>query len=87
MHISLNAVLKFMVIYGIATSIGSPACQMQLSAVCLKEVIKARRMRWKGPMERKGGRRITYVVWVGGGTPEGKKPAARSRRRWEDNIK
>jgi len=45
MHICLNVVPKFMVIYINATGILSPACQMQLSVICLKEVIKARKMR------------------------------------------
>lgn len=45
MHISLNVVLKFMVICSNATGILSPACQMQLSVICLKEVIKAIKMR------------------------------------------
>jgi len=80
MHVSLNVVLKFMVIYTNATGTVSPACKVQLSVVCLKEVIETRKMRWEGFMESMADRRIAYVVWVGG-TPEGKRPVGRSRRR------
>ena len=48
-------------------------------------VIKSRRMRWAGRVERMGERRGIYRVLVG--KPEGKKPLGRPRRRWEDNIK
>ena len=48
-------------------------------------VIKWRRMRWAGHVERMGERRDVYRVLVG--KPEGKRPLGRPRRRWEDNIK
>jgi len=48
-------------------------------------VIKRRRMRWTGNVERMGDRRGVYGVLVG--KPEGKSPLGRPRRRWEDNIK
>jgi len=47
-------------------------------------VIKSRRMRWAGYVARKGDRRSIYRVLVG--KPEGKRPLARPRLRWEDNI-
>jgi len=40
-------------------------------------------MRWVGHVELWG--RGVYRVLVG--TPEGKRPLGRPRRRWEDNIK
>jgi hypothetical protein len=48
-------------------------------------VIKSRRMRWAGHVARMGQGRGVYRVLVG--RPEGKRPLARPRRRWEDNIK
>ena len=48
-------------------------------------VIKSRRMRWAEHVARMGQRRCVYRVLVG--KPEGKRPLARSRRRWENNIK
>jgi hypothetical protein len=48
-------------------------------------VIKSRRMRWAGHVARMGEARGVYRVLVG--RPEGKRPLARPRRRWEDNIK
>jgi hypothetical protein len=48
-------------------------------------VNKSRRMRWAGHVARMGEGRDAYRVLVG--RPEGKRPAGRSRRRWEDNIK
>jgi hypothetical protein len=48
-------------------------------------VIKSRRMRWAGHVERMGEGRVVYKVLVG--KPEGKRPPGRPRRRWEDNIK
>jgi len=48
-------------------------------------VIKSRRMRWAGHVERMGERRGAYRVFVG--KPEGKRPLERPRLRWEDNIK
>ena len=48
-------------------------------------VIKWRRMRWAGYMERMGEERVVYRVLVG--IPEGKRPLGRPRRKWVDNIK
>jgi hypothetical protein len=48
-------------------------------------VIKSRRMRWAGHVERIGENRGVYRVLVE--KPEGKKPLRRPRCRWEDNIK
>jgi hypothetical protein len=48
-------------------------------------VIKSRRMGWAGHVARMGEKRGVYRVLVG--KPEGKKPLARHRRRWKDNIK
>ena len=48
-------------------------------------VVKSRRMRWVGHVARMGEDRAVHRVLVG--TPEGKRPLGRPRRRWEDNIK
>ena len=48
-------------------------------------VIKLRRMRWAGHVERMGKTRGVCRVLVG--KHEGKRPLGRPRRRWEDNIK
>jgi hypothetical protein len=48
-------------------------------------VIKSRRMRWAGHVARMGEGRGAYRILVG--TPEGRRPLGRPRRRWEDNIK
>jgi len=42
-------------------------------------------MRWVGHVACMGERRGIYRVLVG--KPEGKRPPARPRHRWEDNIK
>jgi hypothetical protein len=52
---------------------------MQLS------VLKSRRMRWAGYVERMGEKRNLYRLLVG--KPEGKRPLGRPRCRWIDNIK
>jgi hypothetical protein len=46
-------------------------------------VIKSRRMRWARHVARMGEGRDVY--WVLVGSPEGKRPLERPRRRWEDN--
>jgi hypothetical protein len=46
---------------------------------------KSRIMRWAGHLARMGVRRGVFRVLVR--KPEGKRPLARPRRRWEDNIK
>ena len=48
-------------------------------------VIKSRRMRWVGHVERMGEERGVYRVLVG--KTEGKRPLGRPRRRWVDNIR
>jgi hypothetical protein len=48
-------------------------------------VDKSMRMRWARHVARMGKGRGVYRVFVG--RPEGKRPLARPKRRWEDNIK
>ena len=48
-------------------------------------VIKSRRMRWAGRVERMGDGIGVYRVLVG--KPEGRRPLGRPRHRWEDNIR
>ena len=48
-------------------------------------VIKSKRMRWAGHVARMGEERGVYRVLVG--KPEGRRPLARPRRRWMDNIR
>jgi hypothetical protein len=48
-------------------------------------VIKARRMRWARHVARIWEVRGAYNILVG--SPEGRRPLGRPRRRWEDNIK
>ena len=48
-------------------------------------VIKSRRMRWAGHLERMGEEMGVYRVLVG--KPEGRRPLGRPRRRWADNIR
>ena len=48
-------------------------------------VIKSRRLRWAGHVERMEEGRGVHKVLVG--KPEGKRPLEITRRRWEDNIK
>ena len=48
-------------------------------------VVKSRRMRRAGHVARMGEDRSVQRLLVG--KPEGKRPLARPRRRWEDNIK
>jgi hypothetical protein len=55
------------------------------SSLNIVRVIKSRRMRWAGHVARMGEGRGVYRVLVG--RPERKRPLARPRRRWEDNIK
>jgi hypothetical protein len=47
--------------------------------------VKSRRMRWAGHVTRMGEERKVNKVLVG--TPEGKRPLGRPRRRWEDGIR
>ena len=48
-------------------------------------VVKSRRMRWAGHMERMGEGRGVHRFLVR--KPEGKRQLGRPRRKWEDNIK
>jgi hypothetical protein len=48
-------------------------------------MIKSRRMKWAGHVERMGENRNAYRILVG--NPEGNRPLGRSRRRWVNNIK
>jgi hypothetical protein len=48
-------------------------------------IINLRRMRWAGHVARMGEKRNMYRLLVG--TPEGKRPLGRPRRRRIDNIK
>jgi hypothetical protein len=48
-------------------------------------MIKSRRMRWVGHVARMGEGRGVYKVLVG--RPKRKRPLARPRHTWEDNIK
>jgi len=48
-------------------------------------VIKSRRMRWAGHVERMGEERVVYRVLVA--KPEGKRPLGRPRLRWVNNIR
>jgi hypothetical protein len=51
----------------------------------LIRMIKSRRMRWARHVARMGETRNAYRILVG--KPEGKRPLARPRHRWVDNIK
>lgn len=48
-------------------------------------VIRSRRMRLEGHVERMGDRGVEYRVWVG--RHDGKRPLEKSRPRWDDNVK
>jgi hypothetical protein len=48
-------------------------------------IIKLRRMRWEGHVERMGEKRNAHRLLMG--KSEGKRPLRRPRGRWEDNIK
>jgi hypothetical protein len=60
----------------------------ELQGLCsspnIVRVIKSRMMRWAGHVARMGDARGVYREV---GTPEGKRPLGRHKRRWEDNIK
>ena len=43
------------------------------------------RTRWAGHVARMGEERVVYRVLLG--KPEGRRPLARPRRRWENNIR
>jgi hypothetical protein len=48
-------------------------------------MMKWKRMRWAGHVARMGEKRNAHRLLVG--TPEGKRPLGRRRRRWVDNIR
>jgi len=48
-------------------------------------LIKSRRMKWAGHVERMGERKCTYRALVG--KSEGKRPLGKPMPRWKDNIK
>jgi hypothetical protein len=48
-------------------------------------MIKSRKNRWEGHVERVRDKRNAYRILVG--KPEGKRPLGKPRRRWLDNIK
>ena len=48
-------------------------------------VIKSRRLRWAGHVARMEEGRSAFKILTGNTT--GKRPLARPRRRWEDNIR
>ena len=47
-------------------------------------MMKSRRIRWAGNVERMEEKRDVYRILVG--KPEGNRPLGRPRGRWEDNI-
>jgi hypothetical protein len=55
------------------------------SSPSIIRITESRRMRWAGHVARMGARRNAYRLLVG--TPEGKRPVRRPRRRWVDNIR
>jgi hypothetical protein len=55
------------------------------SSPSIIRMIKPRRMKWAGHVERMGEKRNAYRILVG--KPEGKRPLGRPRRRWVDNNK
>jgi len=59
--------------------------QNLFSSPSIVRVIKSRRMRWAGYVARMG--EGVGVNWVLVERTEGKRPLARPRHRWEDNIK
>jgi hypothetical protein len=55
------------------------------SPASIIRIIKSRRMRWKGYVERMREKRDVNRLLLG--KPEGKRPPGSPRRRWIDNIK
>ena len=48
-------------------------------------VIKSRKLRWAGHVGRMEEVRSSFKILTG--TPTGKRPLGRPKRRWEDNIR
>ena len=57
-------------------------CTVLLNIV---RVIKSRRLRWAGHVAIMEEGRSAFKILTG--TPTGKRPSGRPRRRWEDNIR
>jgi hypothetical protein len=55
------------------------------SSPSIIRMIKSQRMSWAGHVARMGENRNAYTILVG--KPEGKRPLARPRCMWVDNIK
>jgi hypothetical protein len=55
------------------------------SSPSIIRIIKSRRMRWAGHVERMGEKRNVCRLLVG--KPEGKRPLGRPRRKWVANIR
>jgi hypothetical protein len=55
------------------------------SSVNIIRILKSRRMRWAGHAAGMGVKRNSCRILVG--SPEGKTPLRRPRRRWKDSIK
>jgi hypothetical protein len=55
------------------------------SSPSIINIIKSRRMRWVGHVEKMGEKRNMYRSLIG--KPEGKRPLGRARSRWVDNFK
>jgi hypothetical protein len=55
------------------------------SSPSIIRIIKSRRMRWTGHIERRGVKRNAYRILVG--NLEGKRQLGKPKRRWVDNIK
>jgi hypothetical protein len=55
------------------------------SSPSIIRIIKSRKMRWAGHVERMGEKKSAYRLLVG--KPERKRPLGRTRRRWVDNIR
>ena len=54
-------------------------------SVNIVRIIKSRRLRWAGQVDRMEESRSAFKMLTG--KPTGKRPLGRSRRRWEDNIR
>jgi hypothetical protein len=54
------------------------------SSPSIIRIMKTRRLRWAGHVARLGERRKAYRLLVG--KPEGRRPLARPRHRWVDNL-
>ena len=48
-------------------------------------MIKSRRLRWAGHVARMEEGKSTFKILAG--TPTGKRPLGKPKRRWEDNIR